>query len=310
MCGATRRSTIEGMATTLTALSEQLADAVAAVTPSVVQVHGKRRPISGVAYATNIVVTTARAIGSDEKSVVRSADGQTAQGELVGWDPASQLAVLKVEGLSLTPATVNDATVRVGEIAIGVARSWSNALTASAGIIAAIGGPLRTGRGRSIERIIRVTAPMHDGFSGGAIVDASGRVIGIATAAKIRDLAVVIPVTAAWKTVADVLTHGAPKTGFLGIQGLTVRLAEGQRGGTERQRGLIMVQVTPEGPAAAGGLLIGDILLELDHQPVESTDDVIQLLSGDRVGRAATLRVLRAGEVRELSVTLGARPAS
>lgn len=295
---------------TLTAFSEQMADAVAAVAPSVVQVHGRRRPISGVVYANDIVLTTARALGREEGIAVTSADGRSAQAELAGWDPATGLALLKVENLGLTPAEVGEAAPRVGQIALGIARSWSNALTASAGIVAAIGGPLRTGRGRSIEQIIRITAPMHEGFSGGAVIDASGRVIGIATAAQIRGLAVVIPATAAWKTAAHVLAHGAPKTGFLGISGQAVHIPEGQRGESDRDRGLLIVAVTPDGPAAAGGVLLGDIILELDQHPVGSTDDVIGLLSGERVGRAVTLRVLRAGAVRDLSVTVGERAAT
>jgi S1-C subfamily serine protease len=298
------------VANTLTAFSEQIADAVAAVAPSVVQVQGRRRPVSGVAYANNIVVTTARALGRDDGIVVKAADGRSAAAELAGWDPGSGLAVLKVEGLALTPAEVSDVTPRVGQIALGVARSWSNALTASAGIIAVIGGPLRTGRGRSLEQIIRVTAPMHDGFSGGAVTDASSRVIGIATAAQIRGLGVVIPATVAWKTAAHILTHGAPKTGFLGISGQAVRIPEGQRGDSGRDRGLLVVGLTPDAPAATGGVLLGDIILELDQQPVGSTDDLIELLSGDRVGRTLPLRVLRAGVARDVPVTIGERAAS
>jgi S1-C subfamily serine protease len=287
-----------------------MADAVAAAAPSVVQVHGGRRPISGVAYAPNIVLTTARALGADDGIVVTSADGRRAAAELVGGDPANGLTLLRVEDLALKPAELGDGASRVGQIALGVARSWSNALTASAGIIAVIGGPLRTGRGRSIEQIIRITAPMHEGFSGGAVIDASGRVIGIATAAQIRGLAVVIPAAVAWKTAAHVLAHGAPKTGFLGISGQAVRIPEGQRGESQRDRGLLIFAVTPDGPAAAAGVLLGDIILELDQQPVGSTDDVSALLNGDRVGRAVPLRVLRAGAVRDLTVSIAERPAS
>ena len=297
------------VANTLTAVSEHMADAVAAVAASVVQVHGRRRPVSGVAYANNTVLTTARALGREDGIVVNTADGKSSSAELLGWDPASGLALLKVEDLGLTPAEVSDTVPRVGQIALGVARSWSNALTASAGIVAVIGGPLRTGRGRSLEQIIRITAPMHDGFSGGAVIDASGRVIGIATAAQIRGLGVVIPAPVAWKTAAHMLAHGAPKTGFLGISGQAVRIPEGQRGDSGRDRGLLIIAVTPDGPAAAGGVLLGDIILELDQQAVGSTDDVIELLSGERVGRTLPLRVLRAGAVRELSVTVAERTA-
>jgi S1-C subfamily serine protease len=135
-------------------------------------------------------------------------------------------------------------------------------------------------------------------------------VIGIATAVKIRDLAVVIPASAAWKTAAQVLEHGTPKTGFLGISGQAVRFPEGQRGERDHDRGLLVVAVTPDGPAAAGGVVLGDIVLALDQQAVGSTDDLIALLNSDRVGKTLPLRVLRAGAVRDVSVTVGERPAS
>jgi S1-C subfamily serine protease len=291
----------------LTALSEQMATAVESIAPSVVQVHGRRRPVSGVAYASDIVLTNARALGRDDGVKVTTSDGRTTTAELAGWDPASGLAALRIAGLALTPAPVADTPARVGHIALAVARSWSNSLTASAGIVAVIGGPLRTGRGRELEQVIRVTAPLHEGFAGGAVTDAAGRVIGIGTAAQIRGLAVVIPAAIAWKSVAHVLEHGRPKTGFLGVSGHPVRLAEGQRGNGGRDRALLVIDVTAGGPADAGGVLIGDLILDVDQQPVGSIDDLLSLLNSERVGRGVAVRVLRGGAVKDLTVTVGER---
>lgn len=292
---------------TLIALSDQMANAVDAIALSVVQVHGRRRPTSGLAYASDTVVTSARALGREDGAKVTSSDGTVTTAELAGWDPASGLAVLRTEGLALAPAVVAESPARVGHIALAVARSWSNALTASAGIVAVIGGPLRTGRGRELEQVIRVTAPMHEGFAGGAVIDASGRVIGVGTAAHIRGLAVVIPVAIAWKSVAHVLEHGRPRTGFLGVSGQPVRLAERQRGAGGRDRGLLVVGVTPDGPADSSGVLVGDVILDLDKQPVGSADDLLSLLTSDRVGRAVPLRVLRGGALSEIAVTIRER---
>jgi S1-C subfamily serine protease len=287
-----------------------MADAVAAIAPSVVQVQGRRRPVSGVAYANNVVLTTARTLGREDRVSVRTEDGKDGAAELVGWDPACGLAVLKVEGVSLAPAELGQSAPRVGQIALGIARSWSNALTASAGIVAVIGGPLRTGRGQSLEQVIRVTAPMHEGFSGGAVVDAAGRVIGVATAAQIRGLPVVIPAAIAWKSAAHVLEHGRPKTGFLGLSGQSVGIPDGQNGGSGRNRGVLVFALSPKGPADAAGALIGDVILDVDGQPVESTEDLLGRLTSDRVGKSVTVRVLRGGAARDLTVTVGERPAS
>lgn len=292
---------------TLTTLSNQMADAVDAIAPSVVQVHGRRRPVSGVAYASDIIVTSARALGREDGVTITAADGKTTTGELAGWDPASGLAVLKVEGLALTPAVLAESPARVGHIALATARSWSNALTASAGIVAVIGGPLRTGRGRQLEQVIRVTAPLHEGFAGGAVVDATGRAIGIGTAAQIRGLAVVIPAAIAWKSVAHVLEHGRPRTGFLGVSGQPARLTERQRGTGGRDRGLLVIDATPGGPAESSGVLVGDIILDVDQHPIGSTDDLLALLTTDRVGRQVDIRVLRGGAITDLAVTIGDR---
>jgi S1-C subfamily serine protease len=144
--------------------------------------------------------------------------------------------VLKVPGLVAAPFVPSATPVRVGHLALAVARSWSNAVTASAGVVAVIGGPLPTGRRRAIDQVIRTTAPMHEGFSGGAFLDASGALVGMTTAAAIRGFGVVIPAAIVWKTAAHILEHGGSARGYLGIVGQPVRLPEGQAGAGARPR--------------------------------------------------------------------------
>lgn len=294
----------------LTTFSNQLADAVASAAPSVVQVQGRRRPASGLVYADNVVLTTVRALGREDGLHVRRHDGQTFDAELAGWDPATSLAVLRVPDLGTAPIAPSTVAARVGHLALAVARSWSNAVTASAGIVSVIGGPLPTGRRRAIDQVIRTTAPMHDGFAGGALLDTSGSLVGIATAAAIRGLGVVIPSSIAWKTAATVLEHGSLKRGFLGIAGQPVSLPENQRSGGGRDEAMLVVGVTSGSPASAAGILVGDVLLEFDGHVVESPEDLLELLVGDRVGRQVTLHVLRGGNAVSLSVTVGERPTS
>jgi S1-C subfamily serine protease len=290
---------------TLSLFSNQLADAVASVAASVVQVRGRRRPASGVVYAPDVVVTTARAIGREDGLQITAPDGRVVDAELAGWDLTTHVAVLKAPGLGAPAASTSASAPRVGHISLGVARSWSNALTASAGIVAVIGGPLATGRRRAIDQVIRITAPMHDGFAGGACVDATGGVIGITTAARIRGFRIVIPASIAWKAAQDVLEHGRPKRGFLGVAGQAVTLPEGQRQPADREAAVLIVGVTPESPAAAAGLLVGDLLTDFDGQPIESPEDLLDALIGDRAGRQVELRVIRGGTPRQLSVTVG-----
>jgi S1-C subfamily serine protease len=294
----------------LTELSTQMADAVAGAAPSIVQVQGRRRPATGIVYGADVVVTTMRALGREDGLRVRQHAGRAFDAELAGWDPATSVAVLRVPGLQgkvLSPATTQP---RVGNLALAVARSWSNALTASAGIVSVIGGPLPTGRRRAIDQVIRTTAPMHDGFAGGAFLDASGGLLGVATAAEIRGLGVIIPAAIAWKAAAAVLEHGGMKRGYLGIAGQPVTLPEAQR--TDADHGddaLLVTAVTAASPAARAGLLVGDVILALDGHPIESPEDLLDLLVGDRVGHDARVRVLRGGTPRDIVVTVGERPS-
>ncbi len=293
----------------LTEFSNALADAVAAAAPSVVQVYGRRRPASGLVCAPDVVVTTLRAVGREDGLQVRGDDGTVWPATLTGWDPASGLAVLAVPGLTAPAARVAEAPVRVGHVVLALARSWSNAATASAGIVSVIGGPLPTGRRRSIAQVIRTTAPMHDGFAGGALVDTSGALVGVTTAMTIRGLQVAIPAAAAWATAATVIEHGRVRRGFLGVAGQPVALAPRQQldaGGAAQA--LLIVNVTDGSPAAAAGLLVGDLLLALDGHVLTSPDDLLDLLVGDIVGRPATVRVLRGGAAVDVTVQVGERP--
>jgi S1-C subfamily serine protease len=292
----------------LSDLSNAMADAVAGAGPSVVQVQGHRRPASGVVYQDNTILTTTRALGREDGLRVRRPDGGEVDAELVGWDPASSLALLRANGLDLRPLTTASDPPRVGHLALALARSWSNALTASAGIVSVIGGPLRTGRRRSIAEVLRTTAPMHEGFAGGAFVDVEGRLVGITTASEIRGLGVVIPASIALKTAAAVLEHGRLKRGYLGIAGQPVTLPEGQRQDDDNRTALLVVAVTSGSPAAGAGVLVGDVMLAFDGKPVESPEDLLDLLVGDRVGRTVPLRILRGRDSVDLNVTVGERP--
>jgi S1-C subfamily serine protease len=253
-------------------------------------------------FADGTVVTTMRAVGREDGLRVRTHAGDALEATLAGWDPTTSLAVLKVPGLTAAAFTPSATPARVGHLALAVARSWSNAVTASAGIVAVIGGPLQTGRRRSIDQVIRTTAPMHDGFSGGAFLDASGALIGMTTAASIRGFGVVIPAGIVWKTAAHVLEHGGSARGYLGIVGQPVRLPDKETGA------LLVTSVAADGPAVTAGVLIGDIILALDGTPVASPEDLLDLLTGARVGHTATLHLLRGGAPTDAQVTIGARP--
>jgi len=294
----------------LTTLSNSIASIVEKSAPSVVQVQGRRRHASGVVFDKDVVVTMASTLGRNDGLHVRAQDGRALDAELAGWDPATGLAVLRVPGLNGSAAAVSSAKPRVGSIAIAVARSWSNVVTATSGIVAIIGGPLRTGRGKSIETIIRTTAPMHDGFSGGAFLDDTGALAGIATASSIRGLGVVIPAAIAWDTARALLQHGHIKRGYLGIASQPVQLPENQRPDASHDEGLLVASVTPASPAAAAGVLVGDVIVEFDGVAVASPEDLLDLLAGERVGRSVAVRLIRGGTLTTVTIAVAERPST
>jgi serine protease Do len=297
------------IASMLNELSNQMADAVDAVAASVVQVQGHRQPASGLVYGDGLVLTTMRAIGGDEGLHVRRHDGTALDAELAGWDPATTLAVLRVKDLNVPALKPSSTAPRVGHLALAVARSWSNSLTASAGIISVIGGPLRTGRRRAIDQVIRTTAPMHEGFSGGAFIDSTGGLTGVTTATTIRGTTVVIPAGIAWAAAQRVLERGQTRQGYLGLMGQPVTLSAAQAASTGRESALLVVGVVPSSAAASAGVLVGDILLALDGTSTVSPDDLLDLLATQSVGRQATLKLLRGNTAVDMPVTIGERPA-
>jgi S1-C subfamily serine protease len=149
---------------------------------------------------------------------------------------------------------------------------------------------------------------MHDGFAGGAFISTEGRLIGITTPASIRGLAIVIPAGIAWKTIDAVLQHGKPRRAYLGIAGQPARLAEAQQIGDTGDTALLVVAVTAESPAARGGVHVGDVILDIEGKPVLSAEDLLDLLTGDRIGHPLSLRVLRGTSPVTLTVTPSERP--
>jgi S1-C subfamily serine protease len=271
-----------------------------------VQVQAERRPATGLVYAKDVILTTARVVGSSEHLQIRRADGETVAAEVAGVDPATRIAVLKAPGLD-GRALAPGALPQVGHIGIAVARSWSNVVTASAGLVSIIGGPLPTGRRRSIEQVIRTSAPMHEGFAGGAFLGADGTLLGVATAVSIRGLGVVIPASIAWAAAEELVRRGVQKRGYVGIAAQPVRVSERQRLAAGTDEALLIVAVKDETPAAEAGLLVGDVLLSLDGHTLTSSDDLLDLLVGDRVGKAVSFRVMRGGLPQDVVVTVRER---
>jgi S1-C subfamily serine protease len=292
----------------LAALSDGMADAVEKISKSVVRVNGRRRrPASGVVYAQNAVLTASHVLEREEDLSVVTADGRTLPAKFVGRDPSSDLAVLSVEGLDVEAALAGGEP-RIGQLALAVGSPGrGDGSRASLGVVSSVGGPMRTWRGPRLERYIQTDATPYPGFSGGPLADARGNVLGIMTTGLARGAALAIPADIAWRVAKTIEERGSLKRGYLGILSQPVQLPDGQRLGLTQRGGLLVVGVEDGSPADRGGLIIGDILATLDGQPVEDTEDLLVLLTGERVGREVPVKVVRGGELQELQVTVGER---
>ncbi len=292
----------------LASLSTQLADAVDRVKRSMVTVNGRQRQsATGLVVMADTVLTADHVLEREDELTVISDDGRTLSALFVGRDPASDLALLRVADLKMEPVARADGDARVGQIALAVGRPAAGSPMASLGVVSAIGGPVRTGRGGMVDKVIQTDATPYPGFSGGALIDASGAVLGLLTTGLINGVALAVPHAIAWQTAETISNHGGVKRGYLGVSSQPVQLPEGQRGGTSQEHGLLVVRVEPGSPAAQAGIILGDILLTLDGQSVGDIDALQALLVGDRVGRPVPVSVIRGGVATTLQLTIGVR---
>ena len=291
-------------------LSQAIAETVEVASKGVVQVDARSRiPASGVVWsADGVIVTAHHVVERDENIGVGLPDGSSVSAKLVGRDPSTDVAVLQAEtaGLDL-PAWAGLEALKVGHLVLGLGRPGKT-IRATLGIAGVLGDGWRTPMGGRLDRYLQSDVVMYPGFSGGPLVDASGQVLGINSSAIARGVTITVPTATIQRVVEAILTHGRVQRGYLGVGAQPVPLPATIGEQLNQETGLLLVSVEDDGPADLGGLLLGDTIVELDGQPVRHLDDLQGLLDADRVGATLSIRVLRAGEIRELSVAVGRRP--
>jgi S1-C subfamily serine protease len=297
-------------ASTLLALSNDLADAVARAGRAVVAVNARPRiPSSGVHWRQGLIVTAEHTVQRDEEITITLPDGQTAQAELVGRDSSTDLAVLRLSTTNLLVGEMGDAMeLKIGHLALAVGRPGERGLSASLGVISALGGSWRTWGGSRIDQFIRLDLALYPGFSGGALVDGRGRVAGIVTSGP-RNSVLAIPAATVNRVVDQLLEKGRITRGYLGLGMQPLRLPDALKQSLklEGYGGVIIVAVEPGGPAEQAGALIGDVLVELDGRVVNEPGDVQAALDPEQVGKTIKAKIVRAGAKAELSIVVGER---
>ncbi len=288
-------------------LSDTFAGVVESVGKSVVRVEGRhRRPVSGVVWSANRVVTVAHGLEGASHVMVGATD-VTLKATVKGVDPTTDLALLEVEG-TLPVATFDDgAAAKVGHFALLLARPGET-VRATSGILSAIGKkPWRSARGGEIDRWLEADAPHQPGFSGGPLVNLAGHVLGVTTTALVKNTSLTIPTATVRRVVAQLEAHGRVRQSYLGLSMQPVQLPEAVRTVTDEEIGLLITGVDADGPAAKAGLQYGDTLLHLGDDSVKTLADLYAYIRTDRVGQQVPVKYFRQGKVEYAQVTLGAK---
>lgn len=298
------------MAETLSEMSEALAAIVEGAGPGVARVEARRRlPASGIVWSQDgVIVTAHHVIERDERITVGLGDGTSVPATLAGRDPTTDLAVLRVQASGLAPAPwTGSEGLSVGHLVLALGRP-GRGVQATLGIVSALGEGWRSPMGGRLDRYVQSDVAMHPGFSGGPLVDAASRVVGLNTTALVRGVNVAVPAQTVARVVEALLAHGRVQRGYLGVGSQPARLPVGLAESLGQETGLLIVSVEPGSPAEAAGLMLGDAIVALGGQPVRHLDDLLAGLPGDLVGAEAVVRVLRGGELREVRVRVGERP--
>lgn len=292
----------------LVALSRRISQLTAERSPHVVRVEGRRRgPASGVVWsADGLVLTAHHVVERDEELEVGLPAGETVAAGLVGRDPTTDLALLRVEATGLAAAPWTEEAPAAGDLLLTLSRPGRSP-RAALGVVARAAGEFRCDGGGRVDRWIEASLDLAPGLSGSLVVGAAGAAVGLASAGVVRGAVLVVPPATLRRVAGALLAHGAVRRGYLGVTTLPVRIpaaAAGRAG----QPGALLVSAVEEGsPAERAGLLLGDALLALGGAPVRHAGDLLPLLEEERIGQPLAVRLLRGGEVREVTVTIGVR---
>ncbi len=294
----------------LSELSNNLAEIVAHAGGAVVAIKTDRRfAPSGIHWRKGIIVTSDESLQSYDGISIVDPNGRTVPVTLLGRDPSTDVAVFKLEDNDIPIATISAAaTLKVGHLVLGVARSIEGDVRSTMGTISVITGSWQSMSGGTIDRYIRPDITFNPGFAGGALVDAAGQVVGMNTSGR-RGTALTIPAETVDRVVEQLTTKGRIVRGYLGVGMQPVRLPQNlvTTLNLANSHGVTLVNVEPNSPADRAGMLWGDVLVTLDGIGVGDPGDVRSILNHDRIGQTIPAQLVRGGNVVELSVTIGER---
>ncbi|MCQ3930147.1 MAG: signal protein PDZ [Chloroflexi bacterium] len=295
--------------TVLNELSNAMAAAVENVGASLVRVEGRKRmSATGVVWNSDgVIVTASHVVTRDEELHIGLPNGETVSATLVGRDPTTDVAVLRTSAKNLSvPHWADGDGLKVGHLVLALGRPGQNVL-ATLGVVSSIAEEWHTPAGGKIDYYLQTDVTMYPGFSGGPLVGVGGEIYGINSSTLLRGVSVTIPTTTIAPIVDALLKHGKLRRGYLGVGSQPVRLPAALEQQLVQETGLLLVAVEPNSPAEKGGLMLGDVIVALDGHPVRVPDELLAGLTGDKVGKDAKIKLVRGGQIHDVTVTVGER---
>jgi len=273
-----------------------------------------RQSASGVLWQAGsevVIVTADHVVEREDDIAITLPDGRQTRATLIGRDPSTDLAVLRLTsgdlGEGAAPITVSE-TLRVGHLALAIGRPTEGGPRVSFGVVSSIEGPRRSWQGAQIEGIIFADVTLYPGFSGGPLVDLEGRFVGLNSSRLTRQSAA-LPVATIQRVVTTLQTHGRVRRGYLGVATQQVPLSASlaQAAGVAQESALLVVTIEGDSPAEKGGLLMGDIIVTVSGQPATSVDALRAALGATAPGQPMLVRALRGGQSTETTLVVGER---
>src|SRR6185503_6535700 len=306
----------------LDAYSRAVVGAAERVSPSVVSietrhnVRGRQAGGNGSGFVftpDGFILTNSHVVHAADRVDVSLIDGRRSRADIVGDDPDTDLAVIRIDAPNLAPAALGDSQqIRPGQLVIAIGNPYGFQCTVTSGVVSALGRSLRSRSGRLIENVIQTDAALNPGNSGGPLVTSTGHVVGVNTAiiAGGQGLSFAIPIRTVVAVLPALLRDGRVRRGYLGVAGQDVPLL---RRVTRFHRlvqptGVLVISLEQDGPARVGGVREGDIIVSFDTAPISSLDDLHRMLTDDRIGTFATMGLLRDQQRLDVSVRIGDRP--